>query len=219
MNRLLKTVILLAGVMFIGSALLFAESKGNPFSNIDNTEAVGLEITQDPIARIDGTNNALYPVQETEGIYDGMILEWEGSRVNLPWKCISSEAESVQLWSSDITGDGIADAVVALPAADGTGIYVEQLHIVDGAGKFEIPVEDAVAAAEQYIQKSSDFETDRDSVSVGNVVDYEISGNKLTATLGIAVSFTQYIGDIIVNYTYNAERQELELESMLYQAF
>lgn len=218
MNRLIKAVILLTCVMFVGSALVFAEYKGNSLSNIENTEEVRIEPAMDAVAVVPGTDNALYPVQETDGIYEGMILAWGGKYLNFPWRSVASETASAQLMAMDVTQDGVEDAIISLTSADGTGVYVEQLHIVDGMKMIEIMMKDPVDAAEEYIQMSAEFD-DVGPVSVGNYVDYEVKGSTVTATLGVAQSITQYIGDLVITYQYNSELEEFEPHSVMYTAF
>ncbi|MEK5057731.1 hypothetical protein ACFSVM_04980 [Paenibacillus shunpengii] len=218
MNRLIKAVILLTCVMFVGSAFVFAEIKGSSLSNIKNTEELKIEPAMDPVAVITGTDNALYPVQETDGVYEGMALAWEGRFLNFPWRSVASETPSAQLMAMDVTQDGIEDAIVFLTAADGTGVYVEQLHIVDGTQMVEIMMKDPVKAAEEYIQVSTELK-EIGPVTVGNYVKYEVKGSTVTATLGVAQSFSQYIGDLVITYQYNPKVEELEAESILYTAF
>ncbi|MFD1135706.1 hypothetical protein [Paenibacillus urinalis] len=218
MNRLIKAVILLTCVMFVGSAIVFAEIKGSSLSNIENTEEVKIEPAMDAVAVISGTDNALYPVQETDGIYEGMTLAWEGRFLNFPWRSVASETAAAQLMASDVTQDGTEDAIVFLTAADGTGVYVEQLHIVDGTQMVEIMMKDPVKTAEEYIQMSAEFD-EVGPVSVGNYVNYEVKDSIVTATLGVAQSFSQYIGDLVITYEYNSKVEEFEAKSILYTAF
>ncbi|WP_454190301.1 hypothetical protein [Paenibacillus sp. Marseille-Q7038] len=230
MNKLLKSLMLLTAIMLIGSIVVYAEFKGTSHSdiefmeeNIDNkqgSEQVDQqeEVTLQSIAEVANTENRLYPIQESEGIYDGFILNWDGKTTEFNWKSIASPAAPAELLSGDVTGDGIKDAIITLPAGYGTGVYLEDIHIVNGKTLREEQVEDATNAAKEWAALSMEA-TNQEELLL-NHIDYQMNENEqLTALIGVAISPIEYIGELTLTYVYDNKKEMLMIDSISYTAF
>ncbi len=224
---------LLTAIMLIGSVVVYAELKGTSPSNIELNKEKKLENTQEseqveqdkgttfpslPIAEITGTDNRLYSQNESEGVYAGFLLDWEGKSAEFEWKSVASSAVPVELLSVDVTGDGTKDAIVTLPVASGTGVYVEEIHVVNGQTLQEEQVEDAAAAAVKWA--ASNPELNEQDELLMNHIDYQINeDNQLTAIIGVAISPSVYIGELTLTYVYDNHEEVLKVNTVSYAAF
>ena len=230
MNKLLKSLMLLTAIMLIGSVVVYAEFKGSSHlnrelleENIDDkqeSEQVDQqkEAALQAIAEVTNTENRLYTVQESAGFYEGFILHWEGKTAEFKWKSIASPAAPAELLSGDVTGDGTKDAIITLPAGYGTGVYLEDIHVVDGKTLREEQIEDAANAAKKWAVSSTEV-TNQEELLL-NHIDYQMNENEqLTALIGVAISPLEYIGELAMTYVYNTEKEMLMIDSISYTAF
>ena len=230
MNKLLKSLMLLTAIMLIGSVVVYAEFKGSSHSNrelmeenIDNKQESGQvdeqeKSTLQAIAEVTNTENRLYIVQESEGFYEGFILNWENKTADFDWKSIASPAAPAELFSADVTGDGTKDAIITLPAGYGTGVYLEDIHVVDGIALREEHVEDAADAAKKWVVSNTELISQEELLL--NHIDYQMNENEqLTALIGVAISPVEYIGELALTYVYNDEKEMLMIDSISYTAF
>lgn len=234
MNKLLKSLMLLTAIMLIGSVVVYAEFKGSSHSNresmeekIDNHQEPESELEQvdkqegaalQAIAEVTNTKNRLYPVQESEGFYEGFILDWEGQIAEYKWKSIASPAAPAELLSADVTGDGTKDAIITLPAGYGTGVYLEDIHVVNGETLQETHIEAAADAAKKWVV--SNLELNNQEELLLNHIDYQMNENEqLIALVGVAISPLEYIGELALTYVYNAEKETFMIDSISYTPF
>lgn len=230
MNKLLKSLMLLTAIMLIGSVVVYAEFKGSSHSNrelmeenIDDKQETGQmdqqeKSTLQAIAEVIDTENRLYPVQKSGGLYKGFILNWENKSADFDWKSIASPAAPAELFSGDVTGDGIKDAIITLPAGYGTGVYLEEIHVVNGKTLREEQVEDAADAAKKWLVSSTEFISQEELLL--NHIDYQMNEKEqLTALIGVATSPLQYVGELAMIYVYNDEKEMLMIDSISYTAF
>lgn len=230
LNKLLKSLMLLTAIMLIGSVVVYAEFKGNSHSNRESFQENNLDNKQESeqvdkkeevilqaIAEVPDTQNRLYPKQESEGFYEGFILNWEGTSTEFPWKSIASPAAPAELLSGDVTGDGTKDAIITLPAGYGTGVYLEDIHVVNGKTQREVPVEDAANAAKEWAVSSA--ELNKQDELLLNHINYQLDENEqLTALIGVAISPLEYIGELTLAYVYDNEKEMLIIDSVSYTA-
>lgn len=232
MNKLLKSLMLLTAIMLIGSVVVYAEFKGSSHSNresmeekIDNhQESESEQVNKQEgaalqaVAEVTDTKNRLYPVQESEGFYEGFILDWEGKNAEYKWKSIASPAAPAELLSADVTYDGTKDAIITLPAGYGTGVYLEDIHVVNGKTLQETHIEAAADAARKWVV--SNMELNNQEELLLNHIDYQMNENEqLIALVGVAISPLEYMGELAMTYVYDSEKEMLMIDSISYNPF
>lgn len=230
LNKLLKALMMLTAIMLIGSVVVYAELKGTSHSNRESNKEQSLENKYEveqadqgatellQVAEVPNTENRLYPLTEVDGIYDGFTLAWEGQKTEFEWKSVASKAAPPELLSADITSDGTKDAIITLPLGYGTGVYVEDIHVVNGMTLKEERVEDAAEAAKQWAAEN--LETlEQQGELIMNHIDYQMNQQEqLIAMVGVAVSPLEYIGELTLKYVYDANENLLRVDSVTYTA-
>lgn len=106
--------------------------------------------------------------------------------------------------------------------SEGTGVYVEDIHVINPNDFSEYPIENAVDTVKNNVkvQILSDREAKIDingknytinsdsvrfcanGVTYENHVDYEVKDGKLTASVGIGGDLYVYIGNIDIEYSF-----------------
>ncbi|MBY9080420.1 hypothetical protein KIH86_07075 [Paenibacillus sp. HN-1] len=182
------------------------------------------------IASVPGTRTRLFPMAERDGEYKGITLEWKEKLKSYPgWVNPSNVESPPRLEDQDIDDDGRREAIVVLNAGSGTGVYLEEIHVVDSLTYREIPVEDALQAVRSRIQSSversgeklhirvtadgsaMDQTLDRSGtagsdssqskeLSFGSVIRYEIRDGALIALLAGSYGISDFVGEAEVRY-------------------
>lgn len=198
------------------------------------------------VASVPGTRNRLYPVKEQGGEYRGIQLEWNGLFKTYPWVNPSSIEAPPQLFIEDINDDGRPEAVVTLNTGRGTGLYLEELHVIENRSLKEIPVEDPLESLEKRVRSSIDKSGEKvvitivadgkktvqhrdkslygpkgynayEELAFGAVIRYGVRDNRLMSTVAAASSITNFEGDIEIIYAY--ENSRYIVESITYVPF
>lgn len=186
--------------------------------------------TKTAIASVPGIRTRLYPMAERDGEYKGITLEWNGKLKSYPdWVNPSNVESPPRLEDRDIDGDGRREAVVALNAGSGTGVYLEEIHVVDSLTYREIPVEDALQTVRSRIQSSVErrgwklhirvtaggsamdqtlYRSGNDGadssqskkLSFGSIIRYEIRDGALVALLAGSYGISDFVGEAEVRY-------------------
>ncbi|MGI6550403.1 MAG: copper amine oxidase N-terminal domain-containing protein [Syntrophomonadales bacterium] len=177
----------------------------------------------------------LYPFQEINGMYDGFILEVNGNRQYFNWKNISNPTFAPRIVLTDINQDDEEELIIILTTGNGTGVHIEDIHVLNPDTFTEFEVEAPAEIVKQNIVtgiapdgdqvtihiKIGDEETkvykDKDyaatwfdSVSIGNNRRYEVIDNKLVAKMVAQVSPAGFIGEIEATYVFDHGRYRAE---------
>lgn len=169
-----------------------------------------------------------FAMSEDKGEYMGITLEWNGMLKSFPlWRNPYTVGSPPQLLAQDISGDGRPEAIILLNAGSGTGVYLEEPHVVDSRTFKEIRIQDPLEAARQrlvstveragkdtVIRVTADGtvwerhldkqESDGESpggLTFGSIIKYEVRGGKLVAILAGAEGIENYLGEAVVTYT------------------
>lgn len=170
----------------------------------------------------------LYPFQEINGMYDGFILEVNGNRQYFNWKNVSNPTFAPQIIFNDINQDDKKELIIILTTGTGTGVHIEDIHVLNPGTFTEIEVEAPAEIVEQNIDteiagdgdkvaihiKIGDEETtvykDKeyaatwfDNVSIGNSYHYEVLNNDLVVKMAAQVSPAGFIGQIEATYVFD----------------
>lgn len=85
----------------------------------------------DPIALLAETPNQDASLYGFWGDKDLILLRWGDSLAEFDWPYQTSHSVSPQLWLIDADSDGIEELVVVCHYSSGTGVSIEQLHIIE----------------------------------------------------------------------------------------
>lgn len=163
----------------------------------------------------------LYPFQEINGMYDGFILEVNGNRHYFNWESITNPTFAPQILFNDINQDGKKELIIILTTGTGTGVHVEDIHVVDPVSFVEIEVETPAEIVRQHIDTKIVSEGDKmaihikigdkettvykvkeyaaawfDNVSFSNSFYYQVLDNQLVAKMAAQVSPAGFVGEI-----------------------
>ncbi|WP_458120877.1 hypothetical protein [Paenibacillus sp. Z6-24] len=180
----------------------------------------------------------LYPLNKKDGTYNGFILEANGQKKEFDWKSSALIEDKPQVISSDLTNDGNPEAVVLLSQGRGTGLHMEEAHVVDLSNFSEINIEDPEEIISKNVKseiknkgkhtevivKVKDKSTNLQYSNVSNTMNlkevgfgavnyYSVDkGNLIFKTDG-TIGAEQYVGKIEVTYAYDKEQNKLEAKT------
>lgn len=86
---------------------------------------------QDSIALLAETPNQDASLYGFLGEKDLILLRWDNSLAEFDWPYQTSHSVSPQLWLIDADNDSIEELVVVCHYSSGTGVSIEQLHIIE----------------------------------------------------------------------------------------
>lgn len=190
-----------------------------------------------PIAVADNRPDIkLYGVDEKDGVFEGLVLEAAGKSHKYNWKTPLSWKDVPQMTVQDLNNDGKSEVVVILNQGSGTGVHVQEIHVVNPVNFKEIPVESLEDTIKKRVStqlkvdgdmlhvtvdiKGSqnnvnmhipDFDyVDQTEMGFGAVMYYAVENNKLVLRTGGNVSFSAFIGDLEITYGFNNGRYVAE---------
>jgi hypothetical protein len=169
----------------------------------------------------------LYPFQESNGMYDGFVLEINGKRQYFDWQNVKNPSFGPQMILNDINQDGEKELIVILTTGTGTGYHTEDIHVLNPANFKEIKVEQAADIAKEKLDTKIEDDGDNkaihiitadekttvhkerdyssswfDKVVFKNFYHYSVINDKLLLTMGAQVSPAGFIGEIEVKYEF-----------------
>ncbi len=173
------------------------------------------------------TASKLYPFQESNGMYEGFILDINGKRQYFDWKNVKNPSFEPKMIFNDINQDGDKELVIILTTGTGTGYHTEDIHIINPANFEEIKVELPADIAKEKLDTKIVDDGDRkaihitigdekttvykdkgyaatwfDKVVFKNNYHYSVINNELVVEMGAQVSPAGFIGDIEIEYTF-----------------
>jgi hypothetical protein len=177
------------------------------------------------IASIPKNKIYLYALNEENGLYNGVILSINGKKkVFSDWSNITNPSFKPELKYEDVNNDGKDEMIVILTSSEGTGIYIENIHIINPEDFTEYNVEDAIEVVQNKVKtkilSNNEAEIDingiigatitipdnlkysSENISYRNNVTYEIENSNLIATVGIDGGNNNYLGFIKIDYRY-----------------
>jgi hypothetical protein len=83
-------------------------------------------------------DSKLYPFQESNGMYEGFVLEIKGKRQYFDWQNVKNPSFRPQMILKDINHDGGKELIVILTTGTGTGYHTEDIHVLNPAS-FDFP--------------------------------------------------------------------------------
>lgn len=175
------------------------------------------------------------PVKENDTGGDEIVtVEANGVKKEFNWRF--STINDPRVFYTDVTGDGKPEAVIILNIGKGTGLSIDELHVLSSEDLSEIKVqnyEEIVAdQIETHVAKNDDgtlaikvktqgkeYDFNRnielppnlkqDELGFGGVVYYKLENQKITSRLGASVGISpQYVCDIHIVYRFDKEKNE-----------
>ena len=128
-----------------------------------------------------------------------------------------------EIHTVDLNGDGNQEIAIILTKGYGTGVYISELHLINGDSGSSIPVEDAIIAIKKQFTgnvTSNGIEvavnghktlTINDKLSterehwfkepvIGNIIRYYVEDNVIKASAAVQVSPSDFIGELKIEY-------------------
>lgn len=202
-------------------------------------EALGAEVKwdgQNNVVNIDkphfvssNSEAKLYPFQEINGIYDGFILEVNGNRQYFNWKNVSNPTFAPRIIFNDINQDDEKELIIILTTGTGTGVHMEDIHVLNPVTFTEIEVEAPAEIVKQNIDTKIAGDGDKmaihikigdedtmvykdkeyaavwfDNVAAENNYHYEVINNELVVKMAAQVSPAGFIGEIEAIYVFES---------------
>ncbi|CAM3354561.1 MULTISPECIES: hypothetical protein [Saccharibacillus] len=160
------------------------------------------------------------------GMWDGLMLRSGDRVVGVPGKTLGPDSPyPPEFAAAPLTGGPAADVVILLTQGYGTGLYVNEAFVYT-AELEPVALEDALVSMRKQTRAgfrpdgSVFVETGGQSTAIaaqrlltdrgnpgeaptfGGVVRYAVEDGRLTATAGVQVGSSEFIGDLKLVYTY-----------------
>lgn len=166
-----------------------------------------------------------------QGMFQRVMLQSGQRSAQYAWTGSAQPTAEPQLYLEDVTGDGQPEIIAILTQISGTGVEVQQIHVVDPHTMMEYPVERAQEAIEQRVQTQvnvgevtvqwdieidgqnysstrnrSDFYADpslfSDTINFHSYQIYSTSPQKLTLHASGYIFPSEYVADLEIDYDY-----------------
>lgn len=216
-----------------------AEELGADVQWDEHTNSVYIKNEPKIISSLLEADAKLYPFQETDGSYKGFILEIKGERKYFDWENTVNPTYAPKMLYDDINNDGKNELIIILTVATGTGVHIEEPHIIttDTFTEFivESPQQIIIDNIKSEITDNKDYVNIQITVGDENfsiikekaesvnwfsdvVFDnsryYEIIDGHLTMSMGAQASPGMFIGEIKIIYAFDFKENIFEHETI-----
>lgn len=113
----------------------------------------------------------LYAVNPSQGLFRSAVLESGQQHRTFGWSGSADISTAPQLYYKDVNGDGVREAVVIITRASGTGVELQELHIVDAQTMEEYAVESAADAVSRRVQSLVELRDRSQQVHIAVTID------------------------------------------------
>lgn len=165
--------------------------------------------------------------QGENGIYEHLTLVTKDFSRNLlgSYNVINS-SYAPQIVSADVNGDGKDEIVIILTTGYGTGAYQSEVRVLEGDTGLEIHTEDALSVFRKQFSDgqltakgiefdlnnehtvipdadvSAEYKKGNQKIGIGNIIMYHVENNTLKATTAVPRIFSDYVGELEVQYVF-----------------
>ncbi|MGG4049081.1 hypothetical protein [Paenibacillus favisporus] len=184
----------------------------------------------------------LTPVKEGQYSYESVAVDVNGVNKAFDWSF--STTEDPRIYYTDVTGDGKEEAVIILNKGKGTGLNIDELHVLDGTDLSEIKVQSyqeivagqietgvtrkndqtlAIKVKSQGKEHQFDYHVaginfKQDKLSFGGVIYYWMKNQQIVTTLGASVGISpQYVGDFQITYKFDQAENKLIADQIRFE--
>lgn len=233
---LLLSTFLLLGCNSYGSEIVNGSAK-NPSKQVITTQP-----KQDSTKKItwSSKNNEvrLTPVKVSKYGYDGVTVQVNNVKKKFDWSFHS--LDEPQVLYADVTGDGNKEAVIMMNIGKGTGLSINEIHVLNSKDLSEIKVQNYEEIVAERIEthvtnhggklaiqvkaqgKETKFSYDsglqdlnQDKLYFGGIVYYQLEKQKITSMLAASVGISpEYVCDIHITYKYEKAKNEFIAEKI-----
>lgn len=228
-------------LLLLGIVLLSGCSSNDKESMKGEKESPSTQVTTQPEQEAtenitwssDNNEVKLVPIKETaEHEYQGVTVEVNGVKKEFYWEFL----EKPRIFYTDVTTDGKKEAVIILNKGKGTGLSIDEVHVLKSEDLSEIKVQSYEEIVTNQIETSVTKKNDntlaikvkaqgkeyefsyeipnedfnQDKLNFGGVVYYELENQKLVSRIGASVGISpHYVGDFYIIYKFDSARNEL----------
>lgn len=175
----------------------------------------------------------------SEGMYSQLAVSDDGQKRSFPWRTIGKPSFQPRLSLSDLTGDGVNELLIALCQGEGTGVLVEEMHVLRTADLSEVTVEHPLTALSKWVSseitdagvlielagrppllipstvvEAQVAERERwfKGLTLGSLVSFDLSDGRMSARAGAQISPAGFLGEFVL--TYGLDGGNLVVESV-----
>ncbi len=219
--RIKIIIILLCLVLFTGcSNLVNTEPKQS--NNIENFKKYDLLISN--LKTYNGEIELkVGPLNDTKDIFNGIAVSYNNIDKLYDWQNSTNEAYKPIIYFEDITNDGINEIIINTTLGYGTGLNINEIHILNSKDLNEYKVENINNYIKKHIKtniddtltisikdkiQQIDIDNFKTEVSLykeaflGNVITYEVINNKIIANVAVQISDTDFLGSLVFEYDF-----------------
>lgn len=184
----------------------------------------------------------LYAIKEVQRNIEGVTLDINGQQQDFEWYIPHTGAAGPQVFYTDLTGDGIEEAVVIINIGRGTGLNQYDIHVINSSDFSEIKVHTYDEVVAEHISNSvtiideqtidiqiqakekeyhftakvnlpPDFE--QNELGFGGVYIYFIDNQQIFLNMGASVGISpQYVADVKASFTYDPSKKEFIVDEI-----
>ena len=201
-----------------------------------NEKTASFDQNQIQLAKVDGIQ--IYADKEAkDGLFTEMTIKTARKEKKFPWTNVNNESFYPTMTMSDVNNDSINEIVVLLTKDHGSGIHIEEAHVLTKDLK-ELPIEDPLQAVQSRVKseiiKSGGKVTVRaevdheriekvynktdagdwnEEVGYGSIVEYSVANNTLSAEIAGGVSQAEFAFTAKVDYGPDLKVKKITLVS------
>lgn len=220
----------------------FSEILGGKVNWNDADKTVDIEIPH-AIASNPHSKVYLYPFECSKALIKGFILESNGQRKYFDWINIAKPGWEPQLECLDIDNDQKDEIVIILTEAEGTGLLLSQIHILDIDTLQEIPVENPlnyinkqvhtsitkilneleisvkIGEKESYLCKRELPGSANENIYFGSIIKFELEDQNLCCSVPGAYSPAGFVGDFRIYYVYDSVTKSMKAFNIIFEDY
>ncbi|WP_211748549.1 stalk domain-containing protein [Paenibacillus sp. Marseille-Q4541] len=186
-------------------------------------------------------DTVLVPVKvEESGYVKGMKLRLAGTWSTYPeWEGLWNWRYKPEIHVEDISGDGKNEMVVINTLGYGTGLFMQEVKVIDPSSRKEVRVDSLERIVDENIKSEMTLDKDQMHIQIqikgnqkpitqtienpgynkdefnkkigfGSVQRYELKDGKLMTTVAATYDFGIPVGDLVITYQYKDQRYQAD---------
>lgn len=157
------------------------------------------------------------------GVYEQLQITTDRFSRALEGYNVTNPSYVPEIHTVDLNEDGTKEIVIILTKGYGTGVYISELHLINGESGSNIPVEDAIIAIKKQFTgnvtskgielginghksliTNDKLSTEREhwfeEPVIGNIIHYYVEDNIIKASAAVQISPVDFIGEFEIEY-------------------
>lgn len=223
---------------------------GEKEQSIDVDEKVSEQYEQEKgnMIKWSSKNNEviLKPANVTNHVCQGVTVAVNGVKKGFNWSFSTLEESKPQVFYTDVTGDGNEEAIIIVNKGKGTGLSIDELHVLNSKDLSEIKVQNYEEILAEHVEtnvnqngeileikvnvqgKVTKFDYNfnagsnfnQDELAFGGVVLYTLEDQKIKLNIpgSVGVSPT-YVGDFDIVYQFETSKNEFIVDQIEFIPF